>query len=172
MHPYEQQIRERAYFIWEGEGRIFGRATEHWLRAEDELTAGQPIRSQAAHAHAATAETGLVPSPARTPRKAAAKTVTATDRDAEKPAKPARASAVKSASTKAAATKTAAPKTKAAKADGAAEKPAAKAATAKAAASKSTSAKTSATKTNATKAASSRASRARVAGTEAAATLH
>jgi hypothetical protein len=32
----EQQIRERAYEIWESEGRT-GNPEEHWLRAEQEL---------------------------------------------------------------------------------------------------------------------------------------
>lgn len=34
----EQQIRERAYAIWEGEGRPADRAEAHWLRAEAEMT--------------------------------------------------------------------------------------------------------------------------------------
>jgi hypothetical protein len=34
---HEQQIRERAYAIWEGEGRPVGRADDHWLRAEAEI---------------------------------------------------------------------------------------------------------------------------------------
>ena len=29
----EQAIRERAYFIWEREGRPKGRAKDHWMRA-------------------------------------------------------------------------------------------------------------------------------------------
>jgi hypothetical protein len=33
----EQQIRERAYAIWEGEGRPMNRADAHWLRAEAEI---------------------------------------------------------------------------------------------------------------------------------------
>ena len=33
----EQQIRERAYAIWEGEGRPMDRADAHWLRAEAEI---------------------------------------------------------------------------------------------------------------------------------------
>lgn len=40
----EQQIRERAYAIWEGEGRPADRAEAHWLRAEAEIAreAAQP----------------------------------------------------------------------------------------------------------------------------------
>jgi hypothetical protein len=30
----EQRIRERAYFIWEQEGRPDGRGLDHWLQAE------------------------------------------------------------------------------------------------------------------------------------------
>lgn len=39
MRPFDQQVRERAYYIWEGEGSVFGRAEDHWLRAEAELRA-------------------------------------------------------------------------------------------------------------------------------------
>lgn len=35
----EQRIRERAYFIWEREGRPQGRALDHRLRAEAEIAA-------------------------------------------------------------------------------------------------------------------------------------
>jgi DUF2934 family protein len=33
----EQAIRERAYFMWESEGRPEGRAMDHWQRASDEM---------------------------------------------------------------------------------------------------------------------------------------
>ncbi len=33
----EQAIRERAYFLWEDEGRPDGKHLEHWLRAEIEI---------------------------------------------------------------------------------------------------------------------------------------
>lgn len=36
---YVAKIRERAYAIWEGEGRPEGGAERHWTRAEDELRA-------------------------------------------------------------------------------------------------------------------------------------
>jgi hypothetical protein len=35
----EQRIRERAFFIWIGQGRPEGRDREHWQQAESELTA-------------------------------------------------------------------------------------------------------------------------------------
>jgi hypothetical protein len=35
-HYDEQAIRDRAYFIWEQEGRPEGRAGEHWKRAARE----------------------------------------------------------------------------------------------------------------------------------------
>lgn len=55
-HNDDQMIREAAYFIWEREGRLEGRALNHWLqaaasqssratdRAEDEekVLAGRP----------------------------------------------------------------------------------------------------------------------------------
>jgi hypothetical protein len=33
----ERSIRERAYFLWEQEGRPEGRAEEHWHQARREL---------------------------------------------------------------------------------------------------------------------------------------
>jgi|GEM_PF-5531754 len=33
----EQAIRERAYAIWEEEGRPDGKHLDHWRRAEDEI---------------------------------------------------------------------------------------------------------------------------------------
>jgi hypothetical protein len=36
---HEQRIRERAYQIWERAGRPEGKATEHWLQAEAEISA-------------------------------------------------------------------------------------------------------------------------------------
>ncbi|WFU06114.1 DUF2934 domain-containing protein (plasmid) [Rhizobium sp. CB3171] len=34
----EKEIRERAYAIWENEGRPEGRAVEHWERAERQIS--------------------------------------------------------------------------------------------------------------------------------------
>lgn len=51
MKPFEQQIREHAYFIWENEGRVFGQAEDHWLRAERALTGTEaPLMVQPAAA--------------------------------------------------------------------------------------------------------------------------
>lgn len=39
-HPikaFQQAIQERAYFIWEGEGRPPGREIANWLQAEVEV---------------------------------------------------------------------------------------------------------------------------------------
>ena len=55
MQINEQAVRERAYYIWEGEGRIHGRADAHWLRAEAELSAVAPAK-KAAKAPARKAE--------------------------------------------------------------------------------------------------------------------
>ena len=47
MHSdLEQTIRERAYQIWEREGRIHGRDQEHWHSARLELA--QPLEEKAA----------------------------------------------------------------------------------------------------------------------------
>jgi len=37
----ERRIRERAYAIWEEEGRPSGREHEHWTQAEDEIHAAE-----------------------------------------------------------------------------------------------------------------------------------
>jgi hypothetical protein len=39
MPDNEQQIRERAYAIWESEGRPHGRDADHWRQASEELAA-------------------------------------------------------------------------------------------------------------------------------------
>lgn len=36
----QSEIAQRAYFIWEEEGRPNGRALEHWIKAEEEVTKG------------------------------------------------------------------------------------------------------------------------------------
>lgn len=33
----EERIRQRAYEIWDAEGRPEGQEAEHWLRARDEI---------------------------------------------------------------------------------------------------------------------------------------
>ena len=32
---FEEQVRHRAYALWESEGRPFGRDAEHWRASED-----------------------------------------------------------------------------------------------------------------------------------------
>lgn len=38
-HPQEDEVRERAYLLWEEAGRPEGDGVEFWLRAEQDLTA-------------------------------------------------------------------------------------------------------------------------------------
>ena len=64
----EESIRQRAYEIWESEGRA-GDPHDHWYRAERELNAGQPEQSFAAvenapPAVAAEAKTAVSAQPA------------------------------------------------------------------------------------------------------------
>jgi hypothetical protein len=40
-NPVDDAIRQRAYEIWESEGRPEGREHEHWSRAEGEVGRGQ-----------------------------------------------------------------------------------------------------------------------------------
>jgi hypothetical protein len=36
---FEQRVRERAYHLWESEGRPSGRHAEHWLVSEQKMLA-------------------------------------------------------------------------------------------------------------------------------------
>jgi hypothetical protein len=57
----EDKIRQRAYEIWESEGRA-GSPEEHWYRAERELLEREPEHSEAAPAaETGSAATGEVP---------------------------------------------------------------------------------------------------------------
>ena len=42
-HDRKQAISERAYFLWEAEGRPAGEELDHWLRAEAEVSGGQHV---------------------------------------------------------------------------------------------------------------------------------
>ena len=44
----ENRIKERAYHIWEAEGRPHGRDREHWERASREIEAGAKKRPKKA----------------------------------------------------------------------------------------------------------------------------
>jgi hypothetical protein len=45
MDDREQERRERAYKIWETEGRPEGRHLDHWLRADED---GEAVETEAA----------------------------------------------------------------------------------------------------------------------------
>jgi|HubBroStandDraft_6_1064221.scaffolds.fasta_scaffold753448_2 hypothetical protein len=49
---HEHKIRERAYAIWEEEGRPEGKETEHWLRAEAEIGAEESEAAEEAQLEA------------------------------------------------------------------------------------------------------------------------
>lgn len=125
----EHQVRERAYFIWEDEGRGFGRAEIHWLQAEAELRRAVEASAEiVAEVAPVKASKPRAAKPAvRTPAEAlsgvaeAAKSPAA--RTAVKPAKTAVKAAVKTAAKPAAkaAAKTAAPKAARTKSRAAAE---------------------------------------------------
>ena len=42
--PDDDKLRERAYAIWEQEGRPEGRDQDHWYRADQELN-GKPLEN-------------------------------------------------------------------------------------------------------------------------------
>lgn len=62
MDAFEQQVRVRAYHIWEDDGRVFGRAEEHWLKAEAEMRQADVVLL----VRQAAADPTLAASPAKT----------------------------------------------------------------------------------------------------------
>src|SRR5262245_29920841 len=56
LHTLEHRIRQRAYEIWNAEGRADGKADEHWLAAEREVLSLLIARSPASKASAPMAE--------------------------------------------------------------------------------------------------------------------
>ena len=46
LEPQEQVIRERAYALWEQEGRPEGRSLAHWFKAEAELAIERALVAQ------------------------------------------------------------------------------------------------------------------------------
>ncbi|MCW5696794.1 MAG: DUF2934 domain-containing protein [Bauldia sp.] len=75
----ETVIRERAYSIWESEGRPHGRDTAHWFKAMEELFAAAPVGAEAinikpkATRAKKAAEPVVVAAPAPAKKKALAK---------------------------------------------------------------------------------------------------
>ena len=62
-----ERIRQRAYELWESEGRPQGRDREHWERAERELSAGAGAGGQDAPSPAARGSKGRAATPAAAP---------------------------------------------------------------------------------------------------------
>ena len=119
----EHRVRVRAYYIWEDEGRVFGQADAHWLRAEAELRAGPAIVQASAEA------VSLAPSPAKVLKTRASRAKATADAVVDGAAKPAATSvSVKPAAGKAAAAKPATTAKPSATAKSAASKAASKAA--------------------------------------------
>jgi hypothetical protein len=75
----ELQIRERAYSIWEREGRPQGRDTDHWLMASAELAPKVPVRRGRAKAADAAPAASV-----KAPRKAVAADTNAETTPAER----------------------------------------------------------------------------------------
>jgi hypothetical protein len=72
MHD-EHHIRQRAYEIWEQEGRPDGRHDEHWAQARQEIEADSPDQSPAVEAPEDASPTVTAPdSGGTTPGQAAA----------------------------------------------------------------------------------------------------
>jgi Protein of unknown function (DUF2934) len=51
-HTLEVRIKQRAYEIWNADGRADGKADEHWLAAEREVVSSLSARSPAPKASA------------------------------------------------------------------------------------------------------------------------
>jgi len=56
MIDLERKVRERAYQIWEQEGRVHGHDEQHWHRAKLELTSGLQERAAVIEAAVIAAE--------------------------------------------------------------------------------------------------------------------
>jgi Protein of unknown function (DUF2934) len=75
--PSEQSIRERAYKLWEQDGRPDGRSVDYWLQAarelEDEATApAVPAAVTADKPRYAAKKTSAQPTPPRSPKRTGA----------------------------------------------------------------------------------------------------
>lgn len=58
-----QQVEERAYALWESQGRLHGHDLDHWLQAEIEINAAQLTSPKSATTRKrATTTTGRRPS--------------------------------------------------------------------------------------------------------------
>ena len=77
MPSIEQQVRERAYYIWEGEGRCLGRAVDHWLMAEAEFRSLDEAAAQAPLVVQSSVATSVAKSPAKTLKPRAARSASA-----------------------------------------------------------------------------------------------
>ena len=112
MQISEHSVRERAYYIWEDEGRVHGRAASHWLRAEGELHAlaalvAAPVAAQAPAKVATKAKAAAKPVVAKPAAKVAVKPAA---KVAVKPVAPKVAKASKAAVTAGLAAKTKTPR--------------------------------------------------------------
>jgi hypothetical protein len=65
------EIRNRAFQLWNQDGCPEGRALDYWLRAEAELAAGGAAHDPAGTASPATPQAADEPAPPRAPRRAA-----------------------------------------------------------------------------------------------------
>ncbi len=60
----EARIRERAYHLWQQEGRVGGRELDHWSRAERELRSMHQTMQGAAEKPAAASKKRAASAPA------------------------------------------------------------------------------------------------------------
>ena len=69
--PTEEQIRTRAYYLWEADGKPAGRDWDYWMKAQQELA---PKQAPAAILEAAPAKkTQAAPAAATTKRRSNAR---------------------------------------------------------------------------------------------------
>lgn len=80
----EEQLRQRAYGIWQAEGEPHGRDREHWEMAERDLTPAPP---EASDAPEVVTEDAPKPTPSRR-KKAEAAAISEPSSEAEPTAKP------------------------------------------------------------------------------------
>ena len=84
--PTEDAIRQRAYYLWENDGRPDGRSDHYWQLALEEATAAMDTAAQAKSAKLARASKPAKAEAPAKPKKAAARKVD--DKPAKKATKP------------------------------------------------------------------------------------
>jgi hypothetical protein len=85
---FERRVRERAYALWESEGRPHGKDFEHWRRSVEELLAELPpaaAEEPVAEPEPAAAESKVEPAPVQPAAKPTVEPAPAPVKGSDKP---------------------------------------------------------------------------------------